>query len=354
MVMARPVARSPHPPSVARWVPPSPTERRGKGKRGMRPRTSSTSRRSVFEHGVAALLELGCQALVAGHDDAALAQHMDAVGRDVIEEPLVMRDHQHGAVGSAQRVDALGDEAQRVDVEAAVGLVEDGELGLEHGHLKDLVALLLAAGEADIDSALQEIVVDLENLELGAHGLQELPGIEVGLTPRAAHGVERGAQEIHVVHARDLDRVLEGEEDALTRPLVGAERQEVAALIGDAALRHVVAVAAGENARQRALAGAVGPHDRMHLAGGDAQIDAAEDLAPIGDAGVQIGYLQHQSAFPSVSFNSLAQPTLPSRLTASSFCASTANSMGSSFRTSLQKPLTMSDSASSGERPRCR
>ena len=46
-------------------------------------------------------------------------------------------------------------------------------------------------------------------------------------------------------------------------------------------------------------------------------------------------------------------PTLPSRLTPSSFCASTANSMGSSLKTSLQKPLTIMLTASSAEIPRC-
>jgi hypothetical protein len=45
----------------------------------------------------------------------------------------------------AQRVHALGHDAQRVDVEARVGLVEDGQLRLEQRHLEDLVALLLAA-----------------------------------------------------------------------------------------------------------------------------------------------------------------------------------------------------------------
>ena len=47
-------------------------------------------------------------------------------------------------------------------------------------------------------------------------------------------------------------------------------------------------------------------------------------------------------------------PTLPSRLTPSSFCASTANSMGSSRNTCLQKPLTMMPTASSVEIPRWR
>jgi hypothetical protein len=45
-------------------------------------------------------------------------------------------------------------------------------------------------------------------------------------------------------------------------------------------------------------------------------------------------------------------PTLPSRLMLSSFCASTANSMGSSRNTSLQKPLTIMFTASSVEMPR--
>jgi len=47
-------------------------------------------------------------------------------------------------------------------------------------------------------------------------------------------------------------------------------------------------------------------------------------------------------------------PTAPSRLTASRFCASTANSIGSSRNTLLQKPPTIRLMASSGERPRCR
>src|SRR5207237_9560475 len=50
----------------------------------------------------------------------------------------------------------------------------------------------------------------------------------------------------------------------------------------------------------------------------------------------------------------LAHPTLPSRLTARSFCASTAKSIGSSLTTSRQNPLTIKDSASSSERPRWR
>src|SRR5437764_9931303 len=158
----------------------------------------------------------------------------------------------------------------------------------------------------------------------------------------AALRVQGSAQEIHVVYTRDFDRVLEREKYAFTRPLVGRHREEIAAAIGDTALGHFVAVAAREHRGKRRLPGAVRPHDRVHLAVADRQIDPFQDLAAVRELRMQIFDFEHH------------QPTLPSRLTANSFCASTANSIGSSFNTSLQKPLTISDSASSSERPRWR
>src|SRR5690606_26666604 len=51
--------------------------------------------------------------------------------------------------------------------------------------------------------------------------------------------------------------------------------------------------------------------------------------------------------------DTLDHPTLPSRLMPMSFCASTANSIGSFWITSLTKPLTISAIASSSGMPRC-
>ena len=55
---------------------------------------------------------------------------------------------------------------QRVDVEPAVGLVEHRELGLHDAHLDHLGALLLAAGEADVDRALEHFGVHAEQRRL--------------------------------------------------------------------------------------------------------------------------------------------------------------------------------------------
>ncbi len=65
------------------------------------------------------------------------------------------------------------------------------------------------------------------------------------------------------------------------------------------------------------------------------EVDAAQDLLA-SDRGVQ----------RSLGCCSIS-PTLPSRLTPRSFCASTANSIGSSSNTSRQKPFTIIEIASS-------
>src|SRR5690606_8751339 len=97
---------------------------------------------------------------------------------------------------------------------------------------------------------------------------------------------------------------------------------------------------------KRALARAVGAHDRVHLAGLHLEVQALEDL-PAFHGSVEISDGQH-------GFLSVSHPTAPSSVTPSSFCASTANSIGSSRNTSLQKPFTIMFTASSSGMPRWR
>ena len=54
----------------------------------------------------------------------------------------------------------------------------------------------------------------------------------------------------------------------------------------------------------------------------------------------------------NITLNSF-YPTLPSKLIPTNFCASTANSIGNCCRTSLQNPLTINPTASSGFKPLC-
>src|SRR3546814_9389821 len=53
-------------------------------------------------------------------------------------------------------LDAPADVAERIDVEAGVDLVEDGDAGADGGELHRLVALLLTAGEVDVEGSVEE------------------------------------------------------------------------------------------------------------------------------------------------------------------------------------------------------
>ena len=264
---------------------------------------------------------------------------MDPVGDDVVEQPLVVGDDEHRPVRAPQRVDAVGDDAQGVDVEARVGLVQDGERRLEDGHLEDLVALLLAAGEPLVDRAAHEAPVHLDERHLLLGEREELHRVELVEPALAAERVERGAQEVEVADAGDLDRVLEGEEDPRCGPLLGRHGEQVLALVADLA-GDLVGLVAGEHVGEGALARAVRAHDRVHLARLELEGHAPEDLGA-ADPGVEVSICEHQ-------------PTLPSRLTLRSRWASTANSMGSSLNTSRQKPFTIIEMASSSAMPRWR
>ena len=128
------------------------------------------------------LVALGLEAVgqlrAALLDDPAVDEDVDEVGLDVAQDARVVRDEQHaGLAALAYPVDALGHDLQRVDVEARVGLVEDRDLRLEQLELQDLVALLLATGEALVDAALGERRVDGEPL----HGLLDVldPGAQL-------------------------------------------------------------------------------------------------------------------------------------------------------------------------------
>src|SRR5215510_12830361 len=81
--------------------------------------------------------------------------------------------------------------------------------------------------------------------------------------------------------------------------------------------------------------------------------DQPTDAAPLRSEFLTVPAGHHRDIV-DVHDRLAGHPTLPARLTEISFCASTANSIGSCCSTSLTKPLTTRAVASSADRPRCR
>ena len=62
------------------------------------------------------LLPVYAQARPALGDDLPIDEDVDEIGLDVVEDPLVVGDHE-APVRADELADAAGDDAQRVDVE---------------------------------------------------------------------------------------------------------------------------------------------------------------------------------------------------------------------------------------------
>ena len=204
-----------------------------------------------------------------------------------MQDALVVGDDQGAeALLVVQTLDALGDGAQRVDVKARVGLVEDRDVGGEHRHLQDLGALLLATGEPIVEVARSKRPVDVKQvdrmLKLGAELLH--------LDRLLALGVDRHAQEVRDRHTRDRHGVLERQEQARVGALVGLGLGDVLALESDRTLGDLIGGMAEEGAGEGGLARAVRAHQRVDLAARNVEVDASQDLALL-DAYVQVSDL---------------------------------------------------------------
>ena len=138
--------------------------------------------------------------------------------------------------------------------------------------MQDLVALLLATGEPRVDEPLKQCLVHADQFQLFPDQLEEADAVDLRLTAGGAHRIEGRLEEISIVHPRQLHRVLKGQEQAFARPLLWLQFQQVLIQEFRRTAGHPVAFTPGHYVGEGALAGAVGAHDGVNLAGTHLQI----------------------------------------------------------------------------------
>ena len=186
-----------------------------------------------------------------------------------------MGDEHHGPVPLGRvAVHAISNDAQGVDVETGIGLVEDGGPGVEKLQLGDLVAFLLTTRETLVDGARGERAVQV-------HAVQDVldvldPGADFG--GFAVEGGLGGAEEVRHGHPRHLDGVLHRQEQALPGAFVDGEVGQLHSVEGHGPGGDLVLGVSRDGVGEGGLPGAVGTHDRMHLTGVHGEIHALEDL----------------------------------------------------------------------------
>src|SRR5690606_3539830 len=84
-------------------------------------------RRLADDIGVTILFQFKRQFLAARLHDAALRQNVNRIGYDVVEQALVVGDHDDRAIRRTQSIHTFSNDPQGVDVEAGVRLVQHAE-----------------------------------------------------------------------------------------------------------------------------------------------------------------------------------------------------------------------------------
>ena len=167
-----------------------------------------------------------------------------------------------------------------------------GDRGREHAELQRLVALLLAAGEVDVQRRGEEPLVEADALGLGARGAPRPRPCRGPTAAKAASSTSTSG------HAGHLGGVLHGEEQPGLGPLPRRQAStSTPSRVTDPA-EHLVAGPAHDHVGQRRLARAVRAHDGVDLAGADREVDPREDLLA-GHAGPQAADLEHVVISPS-------------------------------------------------------
>jgi len=175
-------------------------------------------------------------------------------------------DHQDTKVGAAHLLDSLSDFAHGIHVEAGVEFVEDGHAGSERQQLRHLRALLLAAGEADIDRSIPE-----------DRGVEPLGDFPRSMTDRFAACLCHLGNEVAQCHPWNLDRVLKHLEESRPGATVDVEPEHIGAgHLGDSG--HGVSGPSHECMAERRLPRAVRPHHHVEFPERDLQIEVPDDV----------------------------------------------------------------------------
>ena len=131
------------------------------------------------------------------------------IRNDIVQKPLVVSNNDSRLLRGMKRIHTICHNAESINIKTAVCLVEDGESRVEHGHLEDLITLLLTSRETHIHLTLSKFRLHLNESHLLTHKFKEVSSLQ-RLKPLACTmSVYCSLHEICYSNSRYLHRILE-------------------------------------------------------------------------------------------------------------------------------------------------
>ena len=146
---------------------------------------------------------------------------MDEIGGNIVQQTLIVCDDNRRVLLGLQFIHTTGNNTQGIDVQPAVGLIENGKTGFEHSHLEYLVPFLFSARKTLVYRATGQFIIQLHNLPLFPHKFQEIGSRQWFEASVLALLVHSRAHEINHTHTRYLHRILKTQKYTFVRTILG-------------------------------------------------------------------------------------------------------------------------------------
>ena len=206
---------------------------------------------------------------------------MDHVRLDIIQQTLVVRDHDSRILWRTKLVDTICHDAEGIDIQTAIRLIENRQLRFEHCHLEDFVPLLLTTRKTFVHAAARQLIVQFHNRTLLAHQLQEV-GSRNRFQPFIfTMFVQGGTHEVHHADSRNLHRILETQENTFTATVFRFEIQQALTVEDHLPFRYFECRITDQHTAQGTFPGTVRPHDGVYLTRLDRKVDSFQYLFAI-------------------------------------------------------------------------
>ena len=158
---------------------------------------------------------------------------MNHIRLDVIQQTLIVRDYDSGILRSPQLVHAMRHDTQGIDIQTTIRLIQDRQFRLQHRHLEDLVPFFLSTATAG------QFIIQLDDRTFLTHQFQEVRSRNRFQTVIFTVLVQRRTHKVHHTNSRDLDRILEAQENTLTATILGRKIQQILTVEDNLSFRYL-------------------------------------------------------------------------------------------------------------------
>ena len=164
---------------------------------------------------------------------------MNHIRLDVIQQTLIVRDYDSGILRSPQLVHAMRYDTQGIDIQTTIRLIQDRQFRLQHRHLEDLVPLFLSTGETFVHATAGQFIIQLDDRTFLTHQFQEVRSRNRFQTVIFTVLVQRRTHKVHHTDPRDLDRILEAQENTLTATILRRKIQQILTVEDNLSFRYL-------------------------------------------------------------------------------------------------------------------